>query len=248
MSVKSLAQAATRQVVKNSPAILTGLGVAGTFTTAVLTGRAAVQAHEALRTDPRDELTGKEKFELTWRYFVPPVLSGVVTASCILGSQSINQRRNAVLVSAYSISETALTEYRDKAVAVLGKDADEKVRTAIIDDRLADNPPPASLIIASDKVLCYDVHSGRYWECDMETIRKAQNDVNALCIQHMYASLNDFWMRVGLETLPHGDSLGWTVDVPLDLMISPRLSESGGKPCIAVDFRKTPVADYYRLS
>ena len=65
-----------------------------------------------------------------------PVVTGVCSAACIIGASSISARRNAALVTAYTISETALKEYRDKAVEVVGVKKEQAIRDAVAKDKL----------------------------------------------------------------------------------------------------------------
>ena len=76
--------------------------------------------------------------------------------------------------------------------------------------------------------------------------RKAMNDVNATCINQMYASLNDFWAHVGLAPLDVGETVGWTSDHLLELEFVYVPAEDG-RPCMAVSFKRQPKMDYYRI-
>ena len=109
-------------ISRNSPAILTGLGCAGVLTTAILTGRATLRASEILKMEaPDEQLPVTEIVKLTWKVFIPPVLVGASSITCIIGSNSINQRRNAAISALYSLSETAFREYKEKVVEEIGK-------------------------------------------------------------------------------------------------------------------------------
>jgi len=46
---------------------------------------------------------------------------GAATIMCVVGSNSINARRVAALASLYSITETALDEYKAKVVETIGE-------------------------------------------------------------------------------------------------------------------------------
>lgn len=116
MNLKRLMRISEKFVVDNSPAILTGIGVVGTISTAFLTGRAAFKAAQILETEhwrnaqnPQSRpLTQREELELVWEEFIPPVIVGIITIAAIIGSNRIGSRRTAALAAAYSISEKVL--------------------------------------------------------------------------------------------------------------------------------------------
>ena len=79
----------------------------------------------------------------------------------------------------------------------------------------------------------------------METLRKVQNDMNKIILDDMYASLNDFYYRIGLDPMNLGEELGWTIDGLIELKFSSRLSEDG-QPCLVVNYETLPRSDFYR--
>lgn len=232
----------------NSPAILTGIGVAGTVTTAILAGKGAWHAARHTGEGPADP-TFQEQVKETWKFYIPAAISGTTTIVCIVASNKISSKRTAAIISAYSVSETLFKEYKDKVVETLGEKKELAMRDEIAQDRIAANPASERevIITGSGEVLCYETLTGRYFKSDMETLRKAQNDINAQLINEGYASLNDFFGTIGLASTSYGEEVGWTVDEMLDIHFSTVLSEDG-KPCISVGYKTTPVRNYYRFN
>src|SRR5690606_8861442 len=106
----------------------------------------------------------------------------------------VGTRRAAALAAAYSISDKAFTEYKEKVKEIVGENKERKVTTAIAEDHVRENPPgKGTVIISSGDVLCHESFTGRYWMCDAETIRKAENELNRQIINDSYASLGDFY-------------------------------------------------------
>jgi hypothetical protein len=66
---------------------------------------------------------------------------------------------------------------------------------------------------------------------DMETLRKAQNDVNMAIFDQIYVTLDYFYSLIGLSTTSHSNELGWDSDRLLELEFSTTLTENG-KPCL----------------
>ena len=251
MTAQELARRVGEMLQHNSPAILTALGVSGVAATGYFAHKAGQQAFFAIREveDGRQEvISNKEKVELTWRYYIPPVLVGLTTCVAVVGAQTINSRRQAALFSAVSISERALNEYREKAREIVGEKKEGAIREAVAAERIKNDPQDESklVILGTSEILCYDMLSGRYFKSNIETLRQAMNDVNAECINNMYASLNMFWSKIGLPPLPIGESLGWNTDTMLDLVFS-YIPDEEGRPTCAVDFRSQPKIDYYSV-
>ena len=106
-------------------------------------------------------------------------------------------------------------------------------------------PKSSEIIIANGgTVLCYDELSGRYFESDVETIRKAENDINAAILSYMYASLHDLYVALNLPPTPYSSEVGWTSTNLLEFKFSTCLSEDN-RPCISLGYSTYPVRDYY---
>lgn len=257
MAFDDLVQRAGKFAADNSPAILTAIGVTGALTTAYLTGKASFKAAELIlekqkRLDEEPKsypLDTKEKVELVWRLYIPAAATGLLTVTCIIGANRIGTRRAAALATAMTISEKAFTEYKDKVVERLGKNKEQAVRDEIAQERVDRTPVSLTkevIIAGGGDVLCFDVFTGRYFKSDMETIKKAQNDVNYQIINNMYASVSDFYNRIGLPPTGYSDEVGWNSDKLMELDISTTMSDDG-RPCISINFAAVPVRDYDRF-
>ena len=169
---------------KYSPQILTGIGVAGMITTVVLAVKATPKALELIEDKKEeldaDKLTIVDTVKAAWKPYVPAAVTGVLSTVCIIGGNAVGTRRTAALAAAYKISETALHEYKDAIVETVGEEKAKEVKEKIVQNKLDKNPVVEKQIIVTNKgtFLCYDSLSGRYFQSDIETIRKAQNDIN----------------------------------------------------------------------
>ena len=235
---------------KHSPEILTGIGIAGMATTVVLAIKSTPKALDLIseaEDKKKNDLTRLEVVKTAWKPYIPVVISGAVSAACIVGATSVNARRNAALATAYKIAEASLHEYRDKVVETIG----EKKNAAIIDkvnkDRITKNPVETKEVILTGKgdTLCFDVISGRYFKSDIDKLRRIENDLNALLLSQDYISLNEFYDEIGIAHTSIGDELGWNIgrDGLIKLHFGTQLSEDG-TPCIVVDYSIAPRYDY----
>ncbi|QKY78719.1 membrane protein [Gordonia phage Gill] len=253
MPISDVAKSIEKFALNNSPAILTSVAVTGTLTTAVLAGQASFKAarliaeeENKLFDEKQETLENKEKVQLVWTLYIPTATACLTTVMAIVAVNQIGSRRTAAMAAAYSVTEKAFGEYREKVVTKLGEKKEQAVRDEIAQDRVDANPPtPQQLIMVGDtEVLCYDQFSGRYFNSTMETIKQGQNDINFQILNEGYASLNDFYEAIGLEHLNVGDEFGWSTDKKLEVKISTVLSKDS-RPCIAVDYYTTPFKDYY---
>ena len=151
-------------------------------------------------------------------------------------------KRNAALATAYKLSETALTEYKDKVVEVIGENKEKGIRDKIAEDKVHNNPVSQNQVIITGggDTLCYDALGGRYFKSSMDKIRKAENELNRLMLRDMYVSLNEFYDELGLDHTKLGDDLGWNLDDGLiELNFSSQLAENE-TPCLVVDYNVAP--------
>ena len=255
MDFSNLARRALKLTSDNSPVILTALGVAGTITTAVLTGRASFKAAGIIQDKQLAfdlaghgrELEPREKFESVWKIYIPPASTAVLTIACIILANRIGTRRAAALAAAYAISEKAFEEYKVKVAEKIGQKREQAVRDELAQERVTADPSSKMVVIASNKVLFYDAYTGRYFESDMETVRKAVNDTNHQVLNDFYASLSDFYDRIGLTKTELSEEMGWNTDKLLELDYSAVLADDG-RPCISISFNIAPIRGYHRLS
>lgn len=247
----------------NSPTILTSIGVGGVITTAILAAGGAYKASGIILDEqafldkrptpgtmngqPPHQLSRKEKAQLTWMYYLPAAGSVVLTCGAIIGANRVADHRTAAMAAAFTISEKALVEYKDKVVETFGKTKGDRVHDAVIQDRVTNAPVPQSLIVMTgQKQLCFDAWSGRYFHSTMEDLKKAMNDLNHRILSDNYASLTDLYNLIGLESTTGSDDIGWNVDKLLDIHFTTCISPEQ-IPAISMDYRVEPIRGFSRL-
>lgn len=236
----------------NSPMILTGLGAAGVVTTAYLTGRASFKAAEILAEEAEHYQTVfpmQRKVELVWKEYIPAILVASVSVAAIVLANRVGTRRAAAVAAAYTLSEKAWEEYRTKIVEKIGDKKEEEYRAELSQERVDNNPVSQSVvIIGAGTVLCYEPFTGRYFMSSVEDLKKAQNDTNYQILHDGYASLGDFYDRVGLPKTGVSDEIGWNAESrQLELRFSAVMSDDQ-RPCISVEFNHEPIRSFYRCN
>lgn len=251
---------------KHSPEILTGLGIAGMVSTTVMavtaTPKALVLIEEEKRRQNHDileeakingddckpitKLHPKDVVRVTWKCYIPAAATCAVSIFCLVGASSVNARRNAALATAYSLSESAIKEYRDKVIETIGEKKEKTVRDAVAKEKVEKNPVSNSEVIITEKgnTLCYDSLSGRYFKSDIDKIKQGLNEANKDLLNQSYLSLNDFYYCLGLSNADIGFYIGWNIAQGLiELDYSSQIAEDGN-PCLVIDFVNRPKYDY----
>lgn len=236
MGVRDYIRPAEQLMKNNSSEILTALTVVGTISTAYLSGRASYKAALKIAeypayNDKKEEF--KANVKLVWKDYIPAVASGVATIACIFGGAKLNAKKTAAAYSLLAVSERAFDEYKEKIVEQIGPRKEQAVRDSIAQDRVSANAP--LVISGAGNILCFESHTGRYFNCDMETLRKAENTINSKMIRENEASLSDFYYLVGLPYTSYSSATGWSSDKMLELRFSTVLSEDN-RPCISFEY------------
>lgn len=250
-------------VTKHSPEILTGIGVAGMISTVIFAVKATPKAmdlieeerkrklHEATVEEAREwsedggiPLKPLEVVKVAWKPYVPAIISGVASAACIIGANSVHAKRNAALATAYQLSTKALTDYREKVVETIGEKKEIAVRDKVAKKQIEDSPKNDAQVIITGKgnTLVYDVHSDRYFRSDIDKIRTAVLNLNERMINgsEMYISLNEFYDEIGLKHTSDGEKVGWRIDKGrIDIRYSAQLTDDN-EPCIVLDHLMPP--------
>lgn len=243
----------SRMVARNSPTILTGLGVAGLVTTTVMGIRATPKAililekegvmHNAREKDiPKLELI-KEAVKLTWRIYLPTVLMGGATIACIVSANSINLRRNAALASLYTLTEATLKEYQSQVVKTIGEKKEQKIREEVYKEKIRKNPVTVDNVIDTGMgdTLFFDPTSGRYFTSDIEYVRRqVRNELNDLLIKDTFVPLNEFYYLLKLKQTTLGEDYGWDYDGGLLEFKPTAILADDCRPCLAIEFNIEP--------
>jgi hypothetical protein len=242
-----------RTIAKHSPEILTGIGIAGMITTTILAVKAtpkALRICEEVKAE-HEEPKKLDYVKATWKCYIPAAVTGVVSTACLIGASSVNLKRNAALATAYQISQTALTEYKDKVVETVGEETEKVIREKVAQDKIDKNPDRNNgvVIFSDNEYPCYDSISGRYFQSSESKIKEAVNNINYRLLSEMYISLNEFYDELGLPRTAIGDEIGWNIDNGLlEVYLSDTTKDSNGRPCPVLDYNVAPKYDFFKLT
>ena len=271
-NVPKIIKSAQKSISKHSPEILTAVGIAGMITTTVLAVKATPKALELIDEEKKrrnqelvkqakkngddecaqiSKLKPVEVVKVAWKPYLPAALTCLASAGCLIGANSVHARRQAALYSAYKLSETAFTEYREKTKEVVGEEKEKEIRTKVSEDRVT------NLIFHEDGVvhtgngntLFFEPISKTVFRSSKNSIDNSINDLNWKMTNgnEPYISLEEFLDELKLPKYALGNELGWRTDKGLiEVTYTPSVTDIG-EPCLSVDFLVPPEWDFDNL-
>jgi hypothetical protein len=251
---KIVADRLLRNVGNNAPTVLSLLAVGGVVTTVILAVRATPEANQAVLNEKdrrvEDEfappVNKMDVVKIVWRPYLPAAVSGLLTCGAIVAANRISTKRAAALAAGLTITEKLYSEYKDQVIEAVGKPAEEKIRAKVAERMYErDGLGNKEVIIAENEQLFYDSFSGRTFKSTVETVRRAMNDINAMINNASYASMNDFYRKIGLAATTSGEELGWNGDNMLDVVFSSIVTQ--GVACMSIDYTFAPVRNYHKI-
>ena len=259
MNLRAWTSTAGKFVTDNSPTILTALGAVGVVTTAYFTGKASFRAQAAIFNENSKRslkdgdhavyLTKKDEVKLVWMMYLPAAATGALSIAAIVGANRIGTRRAAAMATAFTLSERALAEYKEKVVEQVGANKEQKVRNAVAQDQV-DRLQPMSVINEGrgGDQLFMDPFSSRVWEASMEEVKGSINDLNYQLNNHGFVTLNDLYDQLGLDHTRVGGEMGWNADKLIDPKFETTMAEYKGamRSVIVLDFTVAPVRGFFR--
>ena len=213
---------------KHLPTILTGIGVAGFYGTAIMAAEEAPRAESAIKKAQRDlacpeanfsddeqycevrTLTKWEKVKIAAGYYWPSIALGAASTACVLGAHKIDLTRLASVTAAYQLSKKDLKELKDK---IIEKDGDEKLK-----EYEKDIHEPAVQRIRSDygaggiydtgkgTTIFFDPTIGMPFYCDLWKVEKAIDHMVSVCKTDDEYPLSAFRHELGLPRNDHEGS------------------------------------------
>lgn len=263
--LSTLQDRAKALVTENATTILTAVGVVGTVTTAVLTGRAAFKAADIVRDEElkeiQDEIEAQDRAErdsgnghpmgldtwdrtkLVWPLFVPPVLSGAITIGSIVWANRMSAQKAAALAAIYGVAQGQADDYKAKLEEKLGLKKSEEARAEIQQERVNQHPPDRVIVIGQGDVTCYDSYSDRYFRTTAEKIRQAEQAVQREILNVNEASLQRFYDELDWPPIGVSNDVGWNLNHPCSVVIDTVLMNESD-PVLAIEFTELPIFGY----
>jgi len=268
MNLTRVIDASKAFVKKHSSEILTVVGCASVVTVGVLSAKATVKAVEdikneeadreataAVMSDPETEgtesipqpLTNIDIFKLTWKHYIPVVMVGGIGIAAIIMANRLDAKRIAMLASAWSISESKLKEYKEKAKEFLGEEKSEKIDNEINQKQLD--------LINPDGIVIDPRYGCMQWAVEPKTghvfpvngvndIEKFENRLNNVINWQGYATMNDLFSIIRWDFAnsdPFWDGYGWDGDNGLmHIEVVPTIVQWASRPVLYLKYVNPP--------
>ena len=248
--MKGLVPKAKLYLKRSTPTILSCASVIGIVATTVTAIKATPKAVELVKANSRINHDGDpyastkiEVIQSCWRCYIPTVLIGLSTITCILGINVLNKRNQASLTTAYGLLNESYQKYRKAANTVFGDNADSKIKVQMAKDAYVSADGYSVYSLEDDeegeRILCYDLYSQRYFVGTMAAVLNAQYHLNRNLSLRGYASVNEFYEFLGIDGIKYGDDIGWSYDqcveegiLWLDFENSQTIMDDGMKCCV----------------
>lgn len=241
---------------ENGMNILTGLGIVGVTATAILAAKATPKALELLEERDKfkqeeygEPLTKTEKVLAMAPAYIPAVLTGLATISCIIGMNRVSYTKQVSLMSAYTYLNNSYEDYRRKVKEVFGEDGANKVDEEL-EKEMALLEQYGYLF---EKNVFYDKISKRYFEMSMYEIKDAEYKINRMFNFLGCLKLNEVYEFLNLSPIDFGDKVGWSAFKDwecvgfswIELSFDPVVT-SDGIEALQLKFSMEPSDDYHK--
>ena len=264
VKIKQVFKAGDVLIKKHSPEILIGVGIAAGITAGISAVMATPKALTLIEEEKRDRrkeamknsidgmvyepepITKLDMVELTWKTYLPSVALAALSVVSIISSNRISSRRTAALAAAYSLSETAFSEYKDKVAETIGEKKASIIEEKVAQDQIKKIPmlPDEIEETGHGEFLFLDPKSGRYFRSSKEFIDRVMVKLNSQLMNEMWVPLNDLYDELGIRTTELGRDLGWNIDDGIVNMSISYISDDDGNPCGVLNYMLRTRTDY----
>lgn len=264
VKIKQVFKAGDVLIKKHSPEILIGVGIAAGITAGISAVMATPKALTLIEEEKRDRrkeamknsidgmvyepepITKLDMVELTWKTYLPSVALAALSVVSIISSNRISSRRTAALAAAYSLSETAFSEYKDKVAETIGEKKAGIIEEKVAQDQIKKIPmlPDEIEETGHGEFLFLDPKSGRYFRSSKEFIDRVMVKLNSQLMNEMWVPLNDLYDELGIRTTDLGRDLGWNIDDGIVNMSISYISDDDGNPCGVLNYMLRIRTDY----
>lgn len=254
---------AEKFIKRNGATILTCIGGVGVVATTILAIKATPKAFvkmEKAEKEKGEDLTTFEKVKVAGPSYIPTVITGIGTLTCIFGANVLNKRQQAALVSAYTLVDSSYKEYKQKLKELYGEDAHQEIVDAIAAEKSKNVGVRTAGFIDQNK-LFVDEHCGetrlfyieceqRFFEATLEQVISAEYHLNRNYSLCGYSVLNEFYDFLGLEPTDYGSEVGWCSydEFTFWVEFNHRKTDINGIECIVIEMPYGPDMewkDYY---
>lgn len=227
-----------RNLSKNSPLIMTGLGIAGSLGALWGAFKVAPKASKILKDIDENHKPNMTKPQIFWEktkavapLVWPVVVMEGVSIGCTIGSYKTSTNRLSSALTAYAISERRFEDYRKKVVESIGKNKEDKVRTEVAKESVEKSSSIKNvgddIILLGDEKIFLDLFTQQVFKSTIGKVEDAEKRFNRDLPTEMWVSLNEFLYEIGEKNIGYGDDIGWDVNRNImEITIKPIMTEN----------------------
>lgn len=205
--MKGLVRSSQLYLKRNASTILTvagGVGVVATTVSGIKATPKALILIDNAEKEKGEDFTKLEKVKVAAPVYIPTMIFGLATFSCMFGANMLSKRQQAGLISAYTLLDKSYKEYRIKVEELYGEDSDDRIVEEIAKDKYELVKPEF------EELLVYDTFSGEYFSTTLVKLAKAEYELNRNINMRGWADVNEFYELLGFEGIDGGEELGWS--------------------------------------
>ena len=244
----------------NTSSIMTGVGIGGMATSAILAGKGAIKADRIIR-EAKVEPSKSEKFAIYAKATAPAIIVGVLGASLIVGSDILDMKEKAALGALYVSADQKLKDYKNKVKEKLGDKKEEDISKEVNEEKVRKMDFTSTSIPSTGhgNTLFVDCMTGYPFESSFEHVRQAVNDFNEDLVNRatkanfgldvdtdVCANLNDFRGHLGLDEIDMGKYIGIKLceDGQLRVNLTDIIELEDGRHAVLMEYEMHPIQDW----
>lgn len=235
------------KVKNNDTQIMTGVGVGeGLILGSYLWYKAGKEVYIILNKEENKNLSFKQKFKLTWKKFIIPVVNTAISGALIITSDIVTYKRYNALGLAYNLAEISMKEFQNKTKELLGEKKTDEIKQEVSKELIANNPNNTVVLSGSSEHLFYEPLTDRYFKSNWTKILAAAADLNIEAASGFSSkiTLSDWFYRLGLSKTDISDDLGWDVtedglDGKISISVDSKMTEDN-VPCGVLRYNNRP--------
>lgn len=255
MNIRGVLKATKIFIIDHAPEILTAVGTIGLITSGIMAVNETPKAMDILeehasRVDVEEPLTKKEKFVDCIKVYWPSILLATSSVACIIFARRIDSSRAAALVTAYKMSEEALTRLEDSTREEYGEKKLKKLQDNANLKDMNDHPADDICVTGNGNELFYDCYSAKYFRSSVRFIEKALNSYEKDILDQDYEDINEWIMHLGLPAMDDdiGSQLGINSSMVRSEGLHTEITYGPGpldEPCGYLKLSIRPVPNYW---
>lgn len=228
---------------KHGSELMTGLAIIGLVKTVYDACKSTPKALRVLEDEEKEKivtegrnLTRIEKCKILATEYGSTIVWGILTSSCIIGSNVISNKQkkrlmfeNAALMTSYTTTRNLFDRYKKAVAETVEENSVNKIQDYMIGESLKDagvinqeivqkyendtqDENTTHMIESSCDIWFVDGRTGRPFKSSIQKIDDAINEINNILNNDHTATVSDLYDLLGLDHTDDSDYLGWNRD------------------------------------